>query len=71
MRKAERDAMPAQVAPTGQMWTHPIVSSAPNTAWLSLRGPPSVPVRAAIIEPPGRARKRRAHVSPGAGPGHL
>lgn len=58
---------PARAAPTGRTWTHPTVSSAPNTAQQNPRGPPSVPVRAAITEPPGRAPRRHAHVSPEAG----
>lgn len=62
---------PVLVALTGRTWTHPIVSSAPNTAPPNLKGLPSVPVRAAITEPPGRAPRQHAHVSPAAGPGHL
>lgn len=62
---------PVLAAPTGQTWIHPIASSAPNTVQLRLRGPPSACVRVAITEPLGRAPRLHAHVSLGAGPGHL
>lgn len=55
---------PALAAPIGQTQMRHTVSSVRSTAQPILRGPPSVPVRAAISEPLGRAPRWPARVSP-------